>query len=325
MKGINSYYHLSGASMITNSTGNFYQALAYCPFGETLINERVGTTYDEMYKFTGYERDQESGLDYANARYYNSDLGIMITTDPMWAKYPSLTSYNYCGNNPVMLIDPDGSDWIVPEGTTNYQWRDDIDAESTMPEGYQYVGTNDADIIAHLGMNYDFPELSSNDIGMVASDAELGRYAVSQLVNVREKSNATISANVTCNKKNETDNNMLGRTFNGISIKVTNVSSNSGVDGDLISGGRVNVQFGAKNYQSALKEPEGTYFRQTGTTISTATVNIPKSALSGGSHFSQIQVTGNWFVKKPEGITPIVRHALTPYPISFKHTWTFTH
>jgi RHS repeat-associated protein len=107
--------HLSGASMITNSTGSFYQALAYCPFGESLINERIGN-YDEMYKFTGYERDQESGLDYANARYYNSDLGIMITTDPMWNKYPSFSSYNYCGNNPVMMVDPTGMEGIVVSG-----------------------------------------------------------------------------------------------------------------------------------------------------------------------------------------------------------------
>jgi len=240
-----------------------------------------------------------------------------------------LTS-NFCSENLrsgmlIKYIDPDGRDWIVADGTTNYQWRDDINAKSTMPKGYQYVGANDADILTHMGMNYKFPELSTNDIGMVAADAELGQYAASNWVNVKEKSNATISANVSFSKDNATENNSLGRTFNGVSINITEVSSNSGVDGEMKGGGLVNVQYGNKNYQSALSEPEGTYYHQTGTTVGVATVNIPKSDLSVGAKFSQIQINGNWFVQKPngEGMTPVVRHAMLPYPISFKHTWTF--
>lgn len=243
--------------------------------------------------------------------------------DPHAENYYSMSPYSWVDNNPMKIIDPDGKDWIVANGTYNYQWRDDINAKSTMPEGYQYIGTTPTDILNHIGVNYNFPELSTNDIGMVAMDAELGKYAVSHLVNVREKSNANITANISFDKNNATENNVLGAIFNGISVNVSEVSSNSGVDGDMMGGGTVSVQYGNKAYNSALKTPEGSYVRKTGTTVTVSNINIPKSDLSANSKFSQIQVKGNWFVQKPEGRTPVVRHALVPYPISFKHTWTF--
>ena len=43
-----------------------------------------------------------------SARYYNSDLSIWLSVDPMADKYPSLSPYTYCSNNPIRLIDPNG-------------------------------------------------------------------------------------------------------------------------------------------------------------------------------------------------------------------------
>ena len=42
------------------------------------------------------------------ARYYNSDLSIWLSVDPMSDKYPRVSPYTYCGNNPVRLVDPNG-------------------------------------------------------------------------------------------------------------------------------------------------------------------------------------------------------------------------
>ena len=42
------------------------------------------------------------------ARYYNSDLSIWISVDPLSDKYPNLSSYTYCADNPVRLVDEDG-------------------------------------------------------------------------------------------------------------------------------------------------------------------------------------------------------------------------
>ena len=49
-------------------------------------------------------------------RHYNSDLSIWLSVDPMSDKYPSMSPYTYCGNNPVRLVDPDGEDvWEIDE------------------------------------------------------------------------------------------------------------------------------------------------------------------------------------------------------------------
>ena len=50
---------------------------------------------------------------FPSARYYNSDLSIWISVDPLADKYPNLSPYTYCADNPVRIFDPDGKEiWI---------------------------------------------------------------------------------------------------------------------------------------------------------------------------------------------------------------------
>ena len=60
------------------------------------------------FTFSTKERDSETGLSYFGSRYYSSDLSIWLSVDPMSDKYPSLSPYVYCANNPVKLVDPNG-------------------------------------------------------------------------------------------------------------------------------------------------------------------------------------------------------------------------
>ena len=60
--------------------------------------------------FSAKEHDPETGYSYFGARYYNSDLSIWLSVDPMASKYPSLSPYVYCANNPVRLVDPNGEE-----------------------------------------------------------------------------------------------------------------------------------------------------------------------------------------------------------------------
>jgi RHS repeat-associated protein len=94
------------------------QVLNSIPGGENLLDLNNGFT--TPYQVFGYEVDNESMLNYANARYYMGKRGkaTFNSTDPMWYKYPHLSPYNYCGNNPIMLIDPTGMEAI--ETTTDY-------------------------------------------------------------------------------------------------------------------------------------------------------------------------------------------------------------
>ena len=66
--------------------------------------------------FSAKERDAETGLSYFGAGYYSSDLSIWLSVDPMSDKYPSLSPYVYCADNPVKLVDPNGEEGIVVSG-----------------------------------------------------------------------------------------------------------------------------------------------------------------------------------------------------------------
>ena len=102
--------HLGSAAWITNENGKCIQYIHYAPFGELMDNQRVDS-YDERFKFTGKERDEESGYDYFGARYYTSNLSMWLSVDPLADKYPNISPYAYCAWNPMKYVDPNGK-WV---------------------------------------------------------------------------------------------------------------------------------------------------------------------------------------------------------------------
>jgi len=104
---------LGSASVVTNASGNTYYY--YYPYGGLVAT--VGSDPNH-YKFTGKERDAETGNDYFDARYYANSMGRFMTPD--WAAKPtavpyasfgnpqSLNLYSYVNNNPTTTRDPDG-------------------------------------------------------------------------------------------------------------------------------------------------------------------------------------------------------------------------
>ncbi|NUM82142.1 RHS repeat-associated core domain-containing protein, partial [bacterium] len=75
----------------------------YYPFGKISRSSETANTPSE--KFTGYQLDIESDLNYAGARYYNSVIGRFISVDPM---HQYASGYVYSGNNPTRYFDPTG-------------------------------------------------------------------------------------------------------------------------------------------------------------------------------------------------------------------------
>jgi RHS repeat-associated protein len=122
------------------------------------------------YKFTGKERDTESGLDYFGARHYGSSMGRWMSPDPLnltdeRLMNPSntLNKYAYAANNPLKYVDPDGKDityFYDPGGTAGHavlfaynQATGDSALESFGPNIHAPVG---------LGVsNFDMNEFSS--------------------------------------------------------------------------------------------------------------------------------------------------------------------
>ena len=106
------YYHgdhLGSASWITDTVGTPVQYIHYAPYGELIANQRV-SNYNERFKFTGKERDEESQYDYFGARYYWSGFTHFTSPDPKLDDYLWISPYAYCNWNPVKYIDPDGRD-----------------------------------------------------------------------------------------------------------------------------------------------------------------------------------------------------------------------
>jgi len=115
------YYYTSdqvnSTRIVTDGNGNVVYSVAYDPYGG--IQKTWGTpTYTPALKFSGKERDQESGLDYFGARYYNGAHYRFLSVDPSINKLRAVSNpqlwnlYAFCGNNPVTYLDPDGRELI---------------------------------------------------------------------------------------------------------------------------------------------------------------------------------------------------------------------
>jgi len=118
-----------------------------CLFNFHTMNPRA-ITWSTPYTFSGKEKDVETGYGYFGARYYDSGLSIWLSVDPMSDNYPSMSPYNYCANNPVILVDPDGRDIYTFDESGNLvdQCKDEtgfdqvnvIKNDGTLIEGDKY-------------------------------------------------------------------------------------------------------------------------------------------------------------------------------------------
>ena len=120
--------HLGSTRMSVGTTGSLasVKRTDYLPFGEQLGAGHGPRTAGQGYaadcwrqKFTGYEKDAETGLDYAQARMYANGQGRFTSVDPLWITAKRLVDpqrlnlYSYVRNNPLKYVDPDGMDIVL--------------------------------------------------------------------------------------------------------------------------------------------------------------------------------------------------------------------
>ncbi|HON35760.1 MAG TPA: SpvB/TcaC N-terminal domain-containing protein [Methanothrix sp.] len=100
--------HLGSTSLELDEQAQIISYEEYSPYGSTTYQAvRSQTETAKRYRYTGKERDAESGLYYHGARYYAPWLGRWATSDPSGLK-DSICLYEYVHGNPVGLFDPDG-------------------------------------------------------------------------------------------------------------------------------------------------------------------------------------------------------------------------
>jgi RHS repeat-associated protein len=104
--------HLGSPRINTNANGNVIARHDTMPFGEEIQPANYGSD-NLRNRFTSYERDGETGLDYAKARMFGSGVGRFTNPDPtmlsMNGNNPqSFNRYVYVMNNPLLYTDPLG-------------------------------------------------------------------------------------------------------------------------------------------------------------------------------------------------------------------------
>jgi RHS repeat-associated protein len=112
--------HLGTAKAVTDHTGLVLERWDHYPFGEEWASGLAG----DRYRYTGHPRDQETGNDYAGARYYTNARGRWLSVDPVLGDVSNpqrLNRYSYVGNDPVNIVDPDGMEWRFAR-TLHYFW-----------------------------------------------------------------------------------------------------------------------------------------------------------------------------------------------------------
>jgi RHS repeat-associated protein len=103
--------HLGSASLELDGAGQIISYEEYYPYGST--SYQAGRNMAEVslkrYRYTGMERDEETGLSYHGARYHAPWFGRWTSVDPSGLDDGS-NLYMYVRNNPLRFIDPNGTD-----------------------------------------------------------------------------------------------------------------------------------------------------------------------------------------------------------------------
>jgi RHS repeat-associated protein len=98
--------HLGSIRDIIDNDGVVLNQINYDAFGKVISESN--SSIDSRYLYTGREWDDEIGLYYYRARYYDAEIGRFIAEDPISFNSGDSNLYRYVGNNSLSYIDPTG-------------------------------------------------------------------------------------------------------------------------------------------------------------------------------------------------------------------------
>ncbi|SEQ59156.1 RHS repeat-associated core domain-containing protein [Treponema bryantii] len=181
----NIYYHhinhLGTTQVITDENGSIVWEAEFEAFGSTL--SKNGTKMFTV-SYTGKLYDEDIGMYYFNARWYDSDLGRFITQDPI---RDGLNWWNYCNGNPLLYVDYYGLeniDFRIPFEMHNLFYTSDnlgnSDSITIGEQGCYLMGTTMAELNLQLEnpfsmkINWNIPSTINNNKQYGTNDSIFG-------------------------------------------------------------------------------------------------------------------------------------------------------
>ena len=126
------WYHpdyLGNVDLVTERDGKTYEFFTYNPWGEEMHQYNANTFgFSSPYRFNSKEKDEETGLHYYGARYYQSKLSVWMSVDPKAHMAPDWTPYRFGFANPLLYTDPDGK-FESPEKAREFAKANGIDGQ----------------------------------------------------------------------------------------------------------------------------------------------------------------------------------------------------
>ena len=171
--------HLGSASIISNDAGEVISDLVYFPYGGV---RREEGSFKSRFSYNDKEED-ESGLHYYGARYYDSRIGRWISNDPLQrSELTQIHGYAYVGNNPIIFVDPFGLDSaVIIYGNEYKEDRKDPDAYKRKAEARADELQREDNMREKMGMELKY---SDGIITVDGSDPENWKEALSEIEDI---------------------------------------------------------------------------------------------------------------------------------------------
>jgi RHS repeat-associated protein len=221
---------LGSPRLLTNSFGEGVSRRDFMPFGEEIYADGTNRTITRKYstssqdavrqRFTGYQREPETGLDFAEARYYNNQHGRFTAVDPLLASGQSanpqtFNRYTYALNRALLLKDPSGlqagTDEIVAHIQSLPAWFNDVLKSMQQRADYLLGASTGLSNLDRLNGQRAEGRINSFNDGSVPTDRLIGNRGPTTDSVVQAATDAVRNANTV---------NEIGLTINTLVLAV---------------------------------------------------------------------------------------------------------